>query len=173
VKTWRRFEWSIFDRRVQRRMRRQSANWPKQAVFERWFEKRLERARRFVWSLMVPTGEIGLIDPTLFGGDCIPSPRRLVIEEVDGDSRARLRPEQILRPEPGVDYETLMYEPGDGSVTRSSLLGSQAQDPEIPRHEFAPPDAERVLLLCERHDSLTGNREFLDSLLTYLLAPDS
>jgi hypothetical protein len=32
---------------------------------------------------------------------------------------------------------------------------------------------ERALLLCETHDSLTGNREFLDSLLTYLLAPDS
>jgi hypothetical protein len=154
-------------------MRRQSANWPKQAVFERWFEKRLERARRFVWSLMVPTGEVGLVEPTLMGGDCVPSPRRLIIENVDGDSRARLRPEQIVRPKPGIDYEALMYEPGDGSVTRSSLLGSQAQDPEVPRHEFAPPDVERALLLCETHDSLTGNREFLDSLLTYLLAPDS
>jgi hypothetical protein len=154
-------------------MRRQSMNWPKQAVFERWFEKRLERARRFGWSLMVPTGEIGLIEPTLIGGDCVPSPRRLVIEKVDGDSRARLRPEQILRPEPGVDYEALMYEPGDGSVTLSSLLGSQAENPEIPPHEFAPPEVERALLLCERHDSLAGNREFLDSLLTYLLAPDS
>ena len=173
VQTWRHFEWSIFDRGVQRRMRRQSANWPKQEVFERWFEKRLERARRFVWSLMVPTGGVGLIEPTLMGGDCVPSPRRLIIEKVDGDARARLRPEQILRPKPGVDYEALMYEPGDGSVTRSSLLGSQARDPEVPRHEFAPPDVERALLLCERHDSLTGNREFLDSLLTYLLAPDS
>ncbi len=173
VKTWKRFEWSIFDRGVQRRILRQAANWPKQEVFERWFEKRLERAQRFVWSLMVPTGEVGLIDPMLFGGDCVPTPRRLVIEEIDGEADARLRPEQILRPIPGVDYESLMYEPGDGSVTRASLLGLQATDAENPSPEMASNEVKHALLRCEGHGELTGNRDFLDNLLIYLLAPDS
>jgi pimeloyl-ACP methyl ester carboxylesterase len=173
IKTWKHFQWSIFDRSVQRRMRRQSADWPKQAVFERWFEKRLERAQRFVWSLMVPTGKVDLTLPLLFGGDCVPTPRRLVIEEIEGRSSARLRPEQILRPVPGVDYEALMYEPGDGSVASSSLLARQALDPEIPHQQYASLEVERTLLACEQHGDLTGNRAFLNGLLTYLLAPES
>ena len=75
--------------------------WPRQAVFERWFEKRLERAQRFTWSLMVPIGNVDVTSPLLFGGECVPTPRRLVIEEIGRDSMARLRPEQLARPVPG------------------------------------------------------------------------
>jgi len=169
IRTWKRFEWSIFDRSVQRRIRRMPEIWPKQAVFERWFDKRLERAQRFVWSLMVPIGHVGLIRPLLFGGDCMPTPRRLVIEEIGGDSIARLRPEQVARPVPGVDYESLMYAPGDGSVTRSSLLADHYFESDAPLTELALADG--AMLACERHDSLTGNGDFLDALLIYLLAP--
>ena len=172
VELWRRFQWSIFDPRVQRRMRQEPGVWPDQDVFERWFEKRLERGRRFVWSLMVPTGDIELIEPLMFGGDCVPTPRRLVIEEVDGDSVARLRPEQILEKVPGVDYEALMFEPGDGSVTKSSLLGRQQLHPSVPRHEYSNVEIDRAFFVCERHESLTGNINFLDNMLHFLLSAD-
>ncbi len=172
VELWRRFRWSIFDPRVQRRMQQEPDVWPPQDVFERWFEKRLERARRFVWSLMVPTGEIEPIEPLMFGGDCVPTPRRLVIEEVDGDSVARLRPEQILERVPGVDYEALMYEPGDGSVTKSSLLARQELDPSIPRHEYSNVEVDRAFFVCEHHEKLTGNINFIDNMLHYLLSVD-
>ncbi len=169
---WRRFEWSIFDRRVQRRMQQEPDVWPAQDVFERWFGKRLERARRFVWSLMVPTGEIRPIEPLMFGGDCVPTPRRLVVEEVDGESVARLLPEQILEQVPGVDYEKLMFEPGDGSVTKSSLLARQELHPSIPRHEYSNVEVDRAFFVCERHESLTGNVNLIDNLLHYLLSAD-
>ncbi|MEX1993081.1 MAG: hypothetical protein WD929_00350 [Steroidobacteraceae bacterium] len=172
VRLWRRLDWSIFDRRVQRRMRQQPGTWPEQAVFERWFEKRLERARRFVWSLMVPTGDIVLAEPLLFGGDCLPTPRRLVIERVDGESLARLRPEQILRRVPGIDYEALMYEPGDGTVTKSSLLARQQLDPSVPPHEYSSAEIERAFFVCEQHESLTSNIDFHDNLLHYLLSAE-
>jgi len=172
VGLWRRFQWSIFDPRVQRRMQQERGVWSDQDVFERWFEKRLERGRRFVWSLMVPTGNIELIEPLMFGGDCIPTPRRLVIEEVDGDSVARLRPEQILEPVQGVDYEALMFEPGDGSVTKSSLLGRQQLHPSVPRHEYSNVEVNRAFFVCERHESLTGNINFLDNMLHFLLSAD-
>jgi pimeloyl-ACP methyl ester carboxylesterase len=172
ARLWRQFGWSIFDRRVQRRMRRQKSFWPEPAVFERWFEKRLERARRFVWSLMVPTGHVQISEPLLFGGDCVPTPRRLVIEPVDGELLARLRPEQILRPVPGLDYEALMYEPGDGSVTKSSLLARQQLDPSIPPHEYSSAEVERAFFVCEQHESLTSNINFLDNLMHYLLSPE-
>ncbi|MGQ0429355.1 MAG: esterase/lipase family protein [Gammaproteobacteria bacterium] len=172
VDIWRRFEWSIFDPRVQRRMAQEPGVWPEPAVFSRWFEKRLERARRFAWSLMVPTDGVVLIEPLMFGGDCIPTPRHLVVEEVDGESVTRLTPEQILRPAPGVDYERLMYEPGDGSVTKSSLLGRQQLDPSVPRHEYSNVEISRAFFICEQHDALTGNINLIDNLLHYLLSSE-
>lgn len=169
VATWRRYGWSIFDRRIQRRMAHQPDVWPKQAVFERWFEKRLERGRRFTWSLMVPAGEADQLKLLNAGGDCLPTPRRLVIEEIGGESIARLRPEQIQRPVPGVDYERLMYEPGDGSVTRSSLLARQEMDPMIPSHEYSRAGLGHAFFVCEEHDALTGNVSLIDNMLHFLL----
>ena len=170
IEFWRRYEWSIFDHRIQRRLARHPEIWPEPAVFERWFEKRLDRARRFVWSLMVPAGSVPLIEPLLLGGDCVPTPRRLVFENVGNDSIARLRPEQILLPTPGIDYEALMFAPGDGSVTRSSLLSRQDLDPRVPPHEQEGLGSHREVFVCARHDGLTSNDELLDSLLEYLLA---
>ena len=146
--------------------------WPRQDVFERWFQKRLERGRRFAWSLMVPAGGVPLIRPLLLGADCVPTPRRLVFENVGGESIARLRPEQILAPRPGVDYESLMFAPGDGSVTLSSLLSRQDMGSAVPRKEQAGPETERELIVCARHDALTSDDELLHALIEYLLAPD-
>ncbi|MEX1084509.1 MAG: hypothetical protein WEC76_01490 [Steroidobacteraceae bacterium] len=173
VEFWRRYGWSIFDHRIQRRISRHPEIWPEPEVFERWFEKRLERAQRFVWSLMVPAGEVPLIEPLLLGSDCVPTPRRLVFENIGGEALARLRPEQIYRPTPGVDYETLMFAPGDGSVTKTSLLSRQDLDPQVPRSEQESLETARNFFVCAGHDELTSNEELLDSLIEHLLAPES
>lgn len=172
VEVWRHFGWSVFDRQVQRRIAKQPGTWPAQDVFERYFEKRLERAQRFVWSLDVPTGEVELIEPLQFGGDCIPTPARLVLEDVSGDQVARLRPEQIQHPVPGIDYDKLMYEPGDDSVTKSSLLGRRETEPMSSRREPAHVELNRAEFACEIHDGLTGSTVFLNSLLSHLLRAD-
>jgi len=172
VNVWRRLEWSVFDRKVRRRIEKSPGIWPTPEVFGRYFEKHLERARRFVWSLNVPTGDVGLIAPLVFGGDCVPTPAKLVVEEVDGDSAARLRPEQITRPVRGVNYDALMYEPGDGSVTMSSLLGRQEPDPSVPRHEYANVEFKRTFFVCADHTALTGNAIFLDKMMNHLLSAD-
>jgi pimeloyl-ACP methyl ester carboxylesterase len=172
VETWRRLEWSIFDHKVQRRIAQERGVWPEQDVFERWFEKRLERGRRFVWSLMVPAENLEYEEPLNAGGDCLPTPRRLVIEAIGGESLARLRPEQIVNPVPGVDYEALMYEPGDGSVTRSSVLAHQQMDPSVPVHEYSIGGLGRAFFICEQHDALTGNISLINNLLLYLLDDD-
>jgi pimeloyl-ACP methyl ester carboxylesterase len=172
VDFWRRYGWSIFDHRIQRRMARHPEVWPAQDVFAAWFQKRLERARRFAWSLMVPAGPVPLIKPLLLGGDCVPTPRRLVFENIEGQSVARLRPEQILVPVPGVDYESLMFEVGDGSVTRSSLLSRQEMSREVPKFEQEGLETERSLLVCAQHDALTSNDALLDALIEYLLKPE-
>ena len=169
---WRRYEWSIFDHRIQRRMDGHRDVWPQQDVFERWFEKRLARGRRFAWSLMVPAGDVPLLKPLLLGSDCVPTPRRLVFENVSGESIARLRPEQILVPSPGVDYEALMFAPGDGSVTLSSLLSRQDMSRQVPRHEQQGLEPARERIVCARHDALTSDDDLLDALIEHLLAPE-
>ncbi|HTL50300.1 MAG TPA: hypothetical protein VL219_06515 [Steroidobacteraceae bacterium] len=171
VDFWRSYEWSIFDHRIQRRMDRRRDIWPAQDVFEAWFKKRLDRARRFTWSLMVPAGPVPLIKALLLGSDCVPTPRRLVFENIEGESIARLRPEQILKPIPGVDYESLMFEAGDGSVTRSSLLSRQNLSKEVPSFEQEGLETDRSHLVCAKHDALTSNDELLDAVIEYLLAP--
>lgn len=80
---WRRFHWSIFDPAVRQRLADRGFDAEGIAAFERYFEKRLERARRFVWSLSrkAPPADTRVI---VFGGDCLPTPARLLVEE-DGD----------------------------------------------------------------------------------------
>jgi hypothetical protein len=74
---------------------------------EYYFEKHLERARRFTWSLTVPLPEqpYQLI---VLGGDCKLTPARIVVEEVNEMSEIRLWPKEIKHP------VTLITEPGYG-----------------------------------------------------------
>ena len=175
VNIWRRFQWSIFDPAVRARVRSKfSASKDADqylATLEKYFEKSLERARRFVWSLTVPLPE-GHPRLVVFGGGCDLTPARIVVEEVAGESLIRMYPEQITTPEPGVDYDALLLEPGDGSVTKASLLGRDVLDPSVPRHKYSFFPLDHAFILCEEHDSLTGNMTFQDNLLNELLSRD-
>jgi hypothetical protein len=140
-------------------------------LLERYFEKHLERARRFVWSLTVPLPETPY-KLIVFGGDCHMTPARLLVEEVDGVSEVCLYPGEIKNPVPGIDYETLMLEPGDGTVTKASLLARESLDPSVPRHKYSFFPLYYPIFLCELHDQLTSNLIFQDNLLHSLLSQD-
>ena len=75
-------------------------------------------------------------------------------------------------PLPGIDYEELMLEPGDGRVTKPSLFAREALDPTVPRHRYSFFPMDHSILLCESHDSLTGNISFQNNLLNILLTRD-
>ncbi|MFV1985090.1 MAG: esterase/lipase family protein [Thiohalomonadales bacterium] len=175
VNIWRRFQWSIFDPEVRKRIIKRYPT-PEQGaayleVLERYFEKHLERARRFVWSLTVPV-EHREIRHVVFGGDCEPTPAHIVIEEVNGKSMLRLNPDDITNPVPGLDYEKLMLEPGDGRVTKPSLFARELLDPTMPRHRYSNFPMDYSILLCETHDNLAGNISFQNNLLNILLTRD-
>ncbi len=108
----------------------------------------------------------------VFGGDCELTPARLLVEEVRGESVLRLRPSEIVKRLPGVDYEKIMLEPGDGRVTKPSLFAREALDPTVPRHRYSYFPMDHSILLCESHDSLTGNISFQNNLLNILLTRD-
>jgi pimeloyl-ACP methyl ester carboxylesterase len=175
VQIWRAFQWSIFDPQVRERIIKRFPN-PQEgeaylALLERYFEKYLERARRFVWSLTVPV-EYSKVRHVVFGGDCELTPARLLVEEVNGESMVRLHPSEVTLRMPGVDYEKLMLEPGDGRVTKPSLFAREALDPTVPRHRYSFFPMDHSILLCESHDSLTGNISFQNNLLNILLTRD-
>lgn len=174
VRIWRRFRWSIFDPKVRHRLAlRYGERWTPQLAgqLEQAFQRRLERARRFVWSLTVPTPSTSSL--IVFGGDCLYTPTRIVVEEVEDESVVRLWPDEIQHPQPGVDYRRLMLEPGDGVVTKASLLARSSVDPTQPRHRYTHFPLDYAFLLCERHDRLAGNRSFQDNLLDALLRAET
>jgi pimeloyl-ACP methyl ester carboxylesterase len=171
VDLWRRFEWSVFDPAVIARVRAQPAG-NSVDTLQRWFGKRLERARRFVWAL---TRELKDSPEKLvvFGGDCTPTPARLVVEEDGGDSVVRLFPDEVKHKVAGVDYLRLMLEPGDGEVTKPSLLARENLNPAVPRNQWAFFPLAYSFFLCEEHSQLTGNPSFQNNLLNVLLTVEA
>lgn len=173
---WRRFQWSIFNPEVRQRVIDQAETeadgqaWLD--MMERYFEKRLERARRFVWSLTVPLPD-ELYELIVFGGDCSLTPAKLLVEEIDGISEVRLWPREVRQPLAGMDYDMLMLEPGDGTVTKASLLARENLDTSIRRHRYIDFPLDYSLFLCEQHQYITGNVSFQDNLLHALINPDA
>jgi len=81
-------------------------------------------------------------------------------------------PDEIEHPVAGINYNELLMEPGDGSVSKTSLMGCPALDPSIPRHKYSFFPLDHIIFLCEKHSSLTGNVNFQDNLLNALLIRD-
>ena len=174
VETWKKFKWSIFDPKVRERIIKEYDSKQQGLAYleslEAYFKKHIERARRFGWSLTVPieNPDYSLV---VMGGDCELTPARLLLE-TDKDNRPilRLRPNQNKNPQPGIDYQALMLEPGDGTVTKASLLAREALDPTIPRHKYSFFPIDYPYFLCEPHSTLTSNINFQDNLLNILLS---
>ena len=171
---WRRFRMGPWDPSVKDRMTHRHGETVAEAriaTLREFFDKQLERARRFTWSLSLET-EAASAESLVFGGDCSLTPANIVVEEVQGESVLRLWPENIRHPVSGVDYSRLMLEPGDGTVTKASLLGREELDPTTRRHRYLHFAPSNVLFFCERHEVLTGNLTFQDNLLHTLLRVD-
>lgn len=172
---WRRFQFSIFAPDVQARVleRREDPAAGREYLdtLKAFFKRQLFRARRFVWSLTVPVPDVD-VRYVVFGGNCSLTPARIPVEEVDGVSMVRLWPEEVTQSVPGVDYDRLVLEPGDGVVTKASLLSRQSLDPTVARHRYSFFPLRYSFFRCESHDRLTGNITFQDNLLNALLSAD-
>lgn len=175
VDFWRSMSFGVFDPTVRQRVIGRHSNREEGiaylALLERYFAKHLERGRRFVWSLTVPVPEAH-VRYVVFGGDCHLTPTRVLIEEDQGSSHLRFYPDEVRHRRPDLDYDSLMLEPGDGVVTKASLLARQALDPGVERHEFSFFPMNYAFFLCETHDALTTNINFQDNLLHNLLSVD-
>jgi hypothetical protein len=176
IETWRSLGWSVFDPRVVERAAKDhgggTAGQRYVAMLQDYLAKHLRRGRRFMESLAVPAP--GAEPPLhVFGGDCELTLARIVVEEVGGRRIGRETVADIAAPVPGVDYEALMFEPGDAVVTRASLLGRRTPNIAAPRTGIESLRIAQSVFLCERHQHLTGNPSFQDNLLHSLLSVDA
>lgn len=175
INTWRKYQWSIFNPKARKRIRAQFHH-PELADryidrLEQYFEKYLERGRRFVWSLTV-TPPAAPADYIVFGGNCKNTPARILLETYEGVSRIRLEPKEIKHPLAHINYKQLMLEPGDGTVTKASLEAKTLLDPTVPRTPYNYFPMDYSIMFCERHSQLTGNLSFQNNLLNILLSAD-
>ena len=79
------------------------------------------------------------------------------------------RPEELIGFGVG---KPLMFAPGDGTVTLSSLLSRQDMSREVPSYEQEGLEPGRAVIVCERHDALTSDDALIDALIEHLLAPE-
>jgi pimeloyl-ACP methyl ester carboxylesterase len=175
IGTWRDGDWSIFSARVAERTIDQhgggAAGRDYLELLRAYMAKHLMRGKRFMEALGVPGGP-GEVRPFVFGGDCELTLARVVAERVNGRLMARERVPEISGPLPGIDYASLMFEPGDSVVTRSSLLGRRTLNVAAPRAQIESIEVAHSVFLCEQHQALTGNPTFQNNLLNTLLSVD-
>lgn len=176
--TWLAYRWSVFDPQVQARIRSRFARQADADAYiltlQKYFAKRLERARRFVWSLSYNASQQAPVKLVVFGADCRLTPARVVVEDSGQGAQAQVRlyPQDIRHPVPGVDYSKLMLEPGDGDVTKPSLLARQSLNPAVQRSDDLFFPLAYSFFLCEDHEHLAGNINFQDNLLNILLSQE-
>ena len=153
--TWERFGWSPFGPVDERR------------APERAFVKAaLARARAFHAALARPPESPCPVPVSLVGGDCLPTLARAVVGEGPAGQPPRFEPKTPTEQE-------LMYEAGDGRVTRSSVLASHLPEARAAETGSGIPEATRVYFGAADHHGLYADPAFQSLILRLLLdTPD-
>jgi pimeloyl-ACP methyl ester carboxylesterase len=162
VDTWREFQWSVFNPEVASKV-----GSPRGELLQQYFAKYLMRAGRLQRALEreQPASSVKLI---VFGADCRLTPSRVLVESVNGHMVPRFDPKKIKYPLPDHPYDALIREPGDGLVTKASVLGRQSLDPTVQNHGGFPIVSS--FFLCVDHSDIPGNINFQDNLLNAILS---
>ena len=189
-RVWRDRHWGVFAPDVMARVRASMAT-PSEgdkalADLQATFTRNLHRAERYQWALTAPLPPTR-VETAVFGGDCEPTPGRAILIEDEQGSRLAFRPGQVAptrvhhmampmhrgdddKPMHRSDYERLMYEPGDGLVTRASQLAREPIDQKRADDHFHLLPISQTFFLCESHGRLTHNLYFQNNLLYFLLS---
>jgi pimeloyl-ACP methyl ester carboxylesterase len=136
----------------------------------------LDRARRFHNSLNATSATPSPVRFFAFGGDCEETLARPVVvrDEQRGVwltfTEARYIPKRFRNNLKRSDLVKLMYEPGDGRVTRRSLLGGYRREiDETSRRVNTSLPENYAVFACDLHGDVQKNKTLQDNLLTVLV----
>jgi pimeloyl-ACP methyl ester carboxylesterase len=145
---------------------------------DRYFAIVLERARRFHDALDAASSASSAQPVALyaFGGDCeetLSAP--VIIRDAKTSRWLTLTQPRPFRNSAGHEWkqaevERVMYEPGDGRVTRRSLLGESHVPPRGSSLFDSPFPLAYAVFACDLHSDLQKNKTLQDNALTLLLS---
>lgn len=182
---WRKYGWSPinnaeFRARYERGRVRDEDGAPQRATLaelDAYFAVVLKRARRFHAALdaHAPAPDTLPVALYTFGGDCEETLNAPVIlrDEKRGLWRTLTEPRE-LRDAAGrklkrKEVTRAMYEPGDGRVTRRSLLGERLDAPRRSSFFNTPLPIAYGVFACDLHSDLQSNKTLQDNALTLLI----
>jgi hypothetical protein len=147
------------------------------ADLDAYLEAALARARRFHEALDAPqpTADAAPVKLFAFGGDCEETLAAVVVipNEKGGGWLTLTRAKSLNTPDgrklTRAEVVRAMYEPGDGRVTRSSLLGLGATGVRASALYDTPLPLAYAAFACDLHSDLQSNRTLQDNALTLLV----
>lgn len=172
LRSWQGNQWSVFSpmfiKRLESELGDPAAAGRRAAALQGTFAAHLETARKLQTALSVPFAATET-EIALFGGDCHATRNRLLAARQNGRIELHGDESGLAEKSPNVDYQHLLYAPGDGLVTRTSQV-AKAQDAYAQQGNASDLfKAEQTVFLCERHSLLTANPFFQNNLLYFLL----
>lgn len=174
VATWRENNWSIFDERHRKKLvDKLGAAGAAERLDqeERFLASALARADAFHDSLeRVSTAERPF-RLFLFGGDCEPTLRAPFIAMIGGKRKTLFRSQTVRVGRVEVNrkkIKELMFGPGDGRVTRESLLAERT-NPETGTLFPSALGIDYAVFACELHGDLPNNGELQNNILSILV----
>ncbi|MCB1025663.1 MAG: hypothetical protein KDB79_14800 [Acidobacteria bacterium] len=174
VKTWRKFKWAIFGSDEFNRDFTEA----EQGRFEQYFSLVLKRAKKFHEALNARSTKRPTSAMFAVGSDCLPTLNALVLYQDTKDKNwVTLTQADAFRNSKGVRFSTdqlkrIMFAPGDGSVTRRSLLAETLAENGNKRSaiiDSALP-LTSALFVCENHERITNNTVIQNNVLTALIS---
>jgi pimeloyl-ACP methyl ester carboxylesterase len=182
-RAWREYGWSpIFREDFRERYARGEAKdedgpaAPRPAEeLDAYFAAVLKRARRFHEALDAPSDVAPPVPLFAFGGDCEETLSAPVVmrDRKTGAWRTVTQP-RPFRDSNGREWkrgevERAMYEPGDGRVTRRSLMGETLAEARRSQLFNTPLPIAHAVFACDLHSDLQKNKTIQDNALTLLV----
>lgn len=173
VRTWRKFKWAIFGSDEFIKYFTEA----EQGRFEQYFNLVLQRAKKFHEALNTKSSRRPSVNMFVAGSDCSPTLNALVLYEDKKENKwvTLTRPDSF-RNSKGIKFtsdqlKAIMFAPGDGSVTRRSLLAETFAENGNKRSavvDSALP-LTSALFVCEVHEKITNNLTIQNNVLTALI----
>jgi pimeloyl-ACP methyl ester carboxylesterase len=160
IATWERFGWGPFGSTSIRRLSGLEDNRDK-VPYDEFLAAVLIRARDFHRTLAAVPGTPCPVRVTTIGGDCMPTLARCIVSEKKGTFP---RFEPLNRHEADV-----MFEAGDGRVTRASVLGSHLPGADDSESGSGYPEVVRSFIGSADHHGIYKEPTFQSVLLRQLL----